>query len=128
MGDEGKALDSGKRRGPDPRGIYPIRQNVRWVERKGIIVLIYPKDFSALERRLHSLLGGPTEIRRPLDDVGTMLWRLSDGDHDLLSIYLAEQKSFGERVEPVDKVVGGLLETMLKLGLMRLEYRDPNGK
>ena len=119
-----KALDSGRVRGPDPRCIYPIRQDVRWVEGEGKVVLIYPKDFSAIERRLHSMLGGPTDIRRPLDEVGTMLWRLSDGDHDLLSIYLTEQKAFGERVEPVDKVVGGLLENMLKLGLMRLEYRD----
>jgi len=114
----------GRPRGPDPRKIYPVRTPVRTEERDGNLVLIYPKDFSLIERKLHSFIGGPKEIRRPLDEVGSLLWRMADGKHDLLTIYLAEQKAFNERVEPVDKVVGGLLETMLKLGLMTLEFRD----
>jgi hypothetical protein len=126
MGSE-KVLDTGRAKGPDPRRIYPVRAQVRTEEKDGKVVLVYPKDFSRFERKLHAFIGGPTDIRRPLDDVGSMLWRMSDGQTDLLSIYIAEQEAFRERVEPVDRVVGGLLETMLKLGLMSLEYRDEGG-
>ncbi len=65
-------------------------------------------------------------IKRPLDDIGTLLWKMSDGGTNLLEIYLRQQEEFHERVEPVDKVVGGLLETLLTLGLMELDYR-PEG-
>jgi hypothetical protein len=115
-----KVLSTPVRKGPDPAGIYPIRSDVRWFERKDCVVLEYPKNLNALERQLKKVLGGPDNIRRPLDKVGTMLWLMADGEHSLLDIYLAEQEAFKERVEPVDRVVGGLLETMLALGLMRL--------
>lgn len=124
MGDDNKLLDSTRRKGPDPRYIYPVRADVEWEYRGGVIVLKYPKDFNSFERFLRRFLGGPGEIRRPLDEVGTLLWEMSDGEHSLLEIYLKQQDRFHERVEPVDKVVGGLLEMLLKLHLMALEYRE----
>ena len=128
MSEEEKVLDSTRRKGPDPRFIYPIRADVDWRYRDGIIVLKYPKDFNSFERFLNRFIRGPEEIKRPLDEVGTLLWKMSDGKHSLLEIYLREQDRFHERVEPVDKVVGGLLETLLKLHLMRLEYREDEKK
>lgn len=128
MSEEEKILDSTRRKGPDPRSIYPIRADVDWKYRDGIIVLKYPKDFNSFERFLNRFIKGPEEIRRPLDDVGTLLWEMSDGEHSLLEIYLRQQNRFHERVEPVDKVVGSLLETFLKLHLMRLEYREDGKK
>ncbi|MCU0799685.1 MAG: hypothetical protein MUC62_08445 [Candidatus Thermoplasmatota archaeon] len=115
-----KVLTTPAKKGPDPAGIYPIRSDVRWSMRGDCVVLEYPKNLNRFERFLKRFLGGPDDIKRPLDKVGTMLWSLSDGEHSLLEIYLAEQEAFKERVEPVDRVVGGLLESMLALGLMRL--------
>ena len=66
-------------------------------------------------------------IKRPLDDIGTLLWEMADGEKSLLEIYFRQQEEFHERVEPVDKVVGGLLEALLTLGLMELDYR-PEGE
>ncbi|MGA1819473.1 MAG: hypothetical protein ACMUHU_00540 [Thermoplasmatota archaeon] len=123
-----KLMDSPSYRGPDPGYIFPVRSEIEWFYRDGKVVLEYPKNFNRFERRLHKLLKGPENIRRPLDEVGTLLWELSDGEHCLAEIYLEQQQSFHERVEPVDKVVGGLLETMLKLGLLRLEYRKDGEK
>lgn len=122
-----KMMDSPTYKGPDPRTIFPVRSEVEWFYRDGRIVLEYPKNFNKLETRLHKVLKGPDTIKRPLDEVGTLLWEMSDGEHDLVEIYIAQQEKFHERVEPVDKVVGGLLEIMLKLGLLHLDYR-PEGK
>ena len=100
---------------------------MEWAYRDEIIVLEYPKNLNRFERGLKRILGGPDKIKRPLDGVGTLLWEMSDGETSLLEIFIHEQERFKERVEPVDKVVGGLLETMIKLGLMRLEFH-PGGK
>ena len=113
----------GDQSGPAASYLFPIRQKVKHHYRKGRIILEYPKNFNRFERFLHRFLGGPTVIKRPLDRVGTLLWEMSDGNHSLEEIYLEEQRRFHERVEPVEKVVGGLLEVMLKLGLMVLDYR-----
>lgn len=123
-----KVLTTPLRKGPDPATIFPVRSEVHWFRRGDIVVLQYPKDLNSFERMLKRFLGGPEDIKRPLDEVGTMLWLMSDGDHSLLDIYLAEQERFKERVEPVDKVVGRLLETMLALGLMRLRSAKGPGK
>jgi hypothetical protein len=119
-------MDSPTYKGPDPRTIFPIRSEVDWFYRDGKVVLEYPKNFNKLEARLHKVIKGPKTIKRPLDEVGTLLWEMSDGDHDLVEIYTAQQERFHERVEPVDKVIGGLLEIMLKLGLLRIDFR-PEG-
>ena len=124
---EKKVMDSPEYQGPDPRAIFPIRSEVEWFYRGDIIVLEYPKNLSKLERRLNKIIKGPDNIKRPLDEVGTLLWEMSDGKHSLLEIYYKEQEIFHERIEPLDKVVGAFLETLLKLGLIRLDYR-PDGK
>lgn len=113
--------------GPDPSWIYPVRSPVDWDYRGKIIVLEYPKNLSKLEKKLNKVLKGPEKIKRPLDEVGTLLWEMSDGEHSLLEIFTAQEKEFHERVEPVDRIVGGLLENMLKLGLLQLEFH-PGGK
>jgi hypothetical protein len=122
-----KVLTSPKNKGPNPGWLYPVRSPVDWSYRGDIIVLEYPKNLNRFERLLNKVFKGPENIKRPLDGVGTLLWEMSDGDHSLLEIYISEQHKFHEKVEPVDKVVGGLLENMLKLGLMRLEFH-PGGK
>jgi len=123
-----KIMDSPTYQGPDPRFIFPVRSEVEWFYRNEKIVLVYPKNFNRFEKKLHKVLKGPENIMRPLDEVGTLLWEMSDGEHCLAEIYLTEQERFHERVEPVDKVVGGLLETMLKLGLLGLDYRKDGEK
>ncbi len=114
-------------KGPNPAWIYPVRSPVTWRYRGDRIILEYPKNLNRFEKAIKKVLGGPDNIIRPLDEVGTLLWEMSDGDHSLLELFMEEQKRFRERVEPVDKVVGGLLETMIKLGLIRIEFH-PGGK
>ena len=114
--------------GPAPSHLYPLRQNVKYHYKDGSIVLVYPKNFNRFERFLHRFLGGPVVIKRSLDDVGTLLWEMSDGKHSLEEIYLEQHRRFHEKVEPMEKVVGGLLEIMLKLGLMVLDYHPDEKK
>ena len=107
----------------------PIRnEEIEWEEEKGKVVLIYPKNFSRFEKFLHRHVGGPKNIRRPLDDKGTFIWKMCDGKHNLHEICTETYKEFKEDIEPVLKRVWGFLETLLKLGLITIEPPDKEEK
>ncbi|MAF93157.1 hypothetical protein CMO85_00660, partial [Candidatus Woesearchaeota archaeon] len=71
---------------------YPCRTPVWWARTgevrkdpgwRGVtgrmIVLRIPKQFGRLEGKIASLLRAPREVRRPLDEMNSMLWELCDG-------------------------------------------------
>lgn len=107
----------------------PIRNEaVEWVEEEDRVVLIYPKNFTRFERFLHKRIGGPDIIRRPLDDKGTYIWKMCDGDHNVHEICKATYSEFKEDIEPVLKRVWGFLEILLKLNLITIEKPDKGKK
>ncbi len=103
----------------------PIRnEEVEWVEEGGLVVLIYPKNFSRLEGFLHRHIGGPDNIRRPLDDKGTFIWKRCDGDHNVHDICSEIHNEFQEDIEPVVKRVWGFLEILHELNLITFELPE----
>ena len=107
--------------------IYPTRNPVHWRMRGGIAVITYKKEFRPLERFLYRKLGGSEIINRPLDEMGTRIWILCDGRRDLAEICGIMDEEFRERIEPVSKRVWGLIEILIRIGLMRVEG-EPRGK
>ncbi len=101
---------------------------LEWVEEEEKVVLIYPKNFTRFERFLHKRLGGPDSIKRPLDDKGTYIWMMCDGDHTVHEICKATYSEFKEDIEPVLKRVWGFLEILLKLNLITMEKPDQGKK
>lgn len=101
-------------------GAYPIRAPVKWRMEQGKAVIIYSKNLSKLEKKVHSVVGGPENIRRPLDEVGTDIWLMCDGKHTIFDICKKLDGKHHERVEPVVKRVTSFLEILLKLNLVRL--------
>jgi len=91
----------------------------------GKVVLIYPKNFTRFEKFLHRHIGGPENIRRPLDEKGTFIWKMCDGTHNVHEICLASYDEFHEDIEPVLRRVWGFLETLLKLNLISMEVAKP---
>jgi hypothetical protein len=103
----------------------PVKnEEVNCEEEDGKIVLIYPKNFTRFERFLHRHLGGPQSIRRPLDEKGTFIWRMCDGEHNVHEICLATYKEFKEDIEPVLRRVMGFLEVLLKLNLITFDVPE----
>ena len=102
-------------------GIYPVRNPVRWRMRDGKVVITYKKEFRSIEKFLHDKLGGPDHIRRPLDELGTRIWLLSDGRRSLKEICVIMDDEFKERIEPAFKRVWRLIEILINTGMMRLE-------
>ncbi len=94
-------------------------------ESEGEVVLIYPKNFTRFEKFLHRHIGGPDDIRRPLDEKGTFIWNMCDGEHNVHEICQASYDEFHEDIEPVLRRVWGFLETLLRLNLISMEVGKP---
>jgi hypothetical protein len=109
-------------------GVYPVHNPVKWVHEKGRIVLTYKKDFTKFEKKLHNKLGGPEDIRRPLDDKGSKIWELCDGQHTISDICDEMDDIYHEDIEPVLDRVWKFLEILLKLNLIRLEMEPVKPK
>jgi hypothetical protein len=106
---------------------YPIRCPVKWRMENGRAVIIFKKSLSKIEKKLQKVIWGPENVRRPLDEIGTQIWILCDGEHTILDICTELDKKHHEKVEPVLKRVVGFLEILLKLDLVRLEGKKENG-
>ena len=66
-------------------------------------------------------IGGPGELRRPLDRFTTFLWLKCDGAHTVAGLVAALEAEFGEEAAPAAERVQKWLQRMLELGLLRLE-------
>lgn len=103
----------------------PVRnEEVNWEEEDGKIVLIYPKNFTRFERFLHRHLGGPDNIKRPLDKKGTFIWNMCDGEHNVDEICRATYKEFKEDIEPVLRRVWGFLQILHNLNLITFDVPE----
>lgn len=100
--------------------VYPVRNRVKWITENDRITLIYPKDFSKFETWLHKRLGGPDMIRRPLDDKGSKIWLMCDGNHTIEEICTELDEQYHEEIEPVLDRVWKFLEVLLKSNLIRI--------
>ncbi len=109
---------------------YPVRNDlVDWeMDDNGIITIIYTKNFGKFERWLHKKIGGPSRIRRPLDEPGSRMWSMCDGRHTIMEICAVIDKEFKEEMDPVFRKVRMFLEQLLILNLIVLESKEERDK
>ena len=65
------------------------------------VVLRIPKQFGRIEGWFAKLLRAPREIRRPLDQMNSLLWELSDGSRTFGEICRVMDEVFREEIAPV---------------------------
>jgi hypothetical protein len=118
-------------------GAYPIRLPVWWARRgaagphpelEGVtgrfIVIRHIKRFKRFEGLLARLLRAPKELRRPLDDLNSLLWELCDGTRSFEEICELMDSTFHERIAPVSERTTAALTRLNQLGLIVLS-KDP---
>jgi len=94
-------------------------------EETGLVTLIHPKRFGRVERRVHRWLGGPRNLRRPLDVYGSRIWDLCDGERSLAQIIEVMESEFHEAIHPAASRIQMMLELMVRLGFVKLLPPDP---
>ena len=74
-------------------------KEVKWFYENETTVITYPKKFGRIEKWLQNRIGGPEEVRRPLDKYSSYIWKICDGlntvDHIISTIrndYKLERK------------------------------------
>lgn len=66
-----------------------------------IVVLRIPKQFGRIEGWFAKILRAPKEIRRPLDQMNSLLWELCDGSRTFGEICKVMDEVFHENIAPV---------------------------
>ena len=102
----------------------PVRnpdESIKWKLENGIIIITYPKNFGKIEKWLHDRIGGPEEVRRPLDRYTSYIWKLCDGENSIFDIINEFDNQFGEEVAPAIDRVQLFLEKLLELRLITLK-------
>ena len=56
------------------------------VYENGIIIIIYPKKFGSIEKWVKDRIGGPDQVRRPLDKFTTFIWENCNGENNIAEI------------------------------------------
>ena len=121
-------------------GAYPVRLPVWWGRRgaagphpelKGVtgrfIVIRHPKKFKRFEGVL-KLLRAPKELRRPLDDMNSLLWELCDGTRNFEEICSYLDSTFHERISPVKDRTAAAITRLNQLGLIGLSQELIDGE
>jgi hypothetical protein len=93
---------------PDPEhgarvlGFRPLRTLDTWKETQpdGLVVVTHAKNFGRLEGALARALKGSPVVNRRLDEFGSQIWLLCDGEHSVADIARALEDRFHERFEP----------------------------
>jgi hypothetical protein len=121
-------------------GAYPVRAPVWWgrrgeeflsTELQGVsgrfVVLIHNKSFRRLEKILAKLLKAPRELRRPLDDMNSLLWELCNGHRTFEEIVVLMDEMFDEKVAPAPERTEAALRQLGERGFIlfsRTEFED----
>ena len=122
-------------------GFYPCRLPVWWARvgevgphcvTEGVtgkkVVLRIEKRFTRFERLLAKFLRAPREVRRPLDDMNSMLWELCDGSRSFQTVCEFMDDVFKENVAPaVDRTSSGI-EALKRRNLMTILQEPFNQK
>ena len=96
-------------------------EEVKWFYEDEIVVITYPKKFGKMEKWLQNRIGGPEEVRRPLDKFSSYIWEICDGKTTVAEVVRKFDEKFGEEVAPASDRVQIFLETLLGLNLIELK-------
>ena len=94
---------------------------IRYIYENKKVVIIYPKKFGKIEKWVRDRIGGPKEMRRPLDKFTTFIWEKCDGNHNIVEIISEFDNRFGEEVAPADQRVLKFIKQLLELNLITLD-------
>ena len=121
----------------EPSGAYPVRLPVWWARRGSVgphpnlpgitgrfIVMRHAKKFGRFERILAKIFRAPPELRRPLDDMNSLVWELCNGQRTFDEICEVLDSTFHERIAPVEERTTASMNRMVQLGYIGL-LREP---
>jgi len=107
--------------------LRPLRAIDTWKvsEKTGHVVVTHPKAFGRLEGKLAGALRAPRDINRQLDEFGSLIWQMCDGEHTVSEIARALEERFHERFEPAVPRTLRFVEVLAQRRLVRIVRGKP---
>lgn len=97
-------------------------------DQRGLVTITHAKDLKSWERWLMKRLGGSSILKRKLDEPGSDIWVLCDGEHSVAAICAFLDRKYKERIEPVLTRVVRFLEIILARNLIYLKPKSDQEK
>jgi hypothetical protein len=138
--EDGSAVDGSLTMDDGPRdsslaGVFPVRAPVWWArcgeagphpELPGVtgrfVVLRHTKSFRKFEGFLAKIMRAPRELRRPLDDLNSLLWELCDGHRPFEEICSLMDGAYGEKVAPAAERTEAALRQLGERGFLMFAH------
>ena len=123
------------------RGLVELNMNIKGVTGRLIVIRIWKefpeskgigKIFQLLEKLMFKITKGTKVLRRPLDDMNSLLWELSDGSRKFSEICKIMDEVFAEHISPVEERTAIALKQFESLGFIvmlknKFDKSWPNG-
>ena len=95
-------------------------KEIESIYENGKMTNIYPKKFGKIEKWVKDRIGGPDQVRTPLDNFTMFIWENCNGENNLAEIISKFDRKFGEEVAPADVRVQKFIKQLLELNLITL--------
>ena len=123
----GEDLPPDAKRGARLLSLRPKRTLETWKRKDpgGLVVVTHPKPFGRAEAQLSKLLRGSPVVNRHLDEFGSQIWVLCDGEHTVAQIARALEEQFHERFEPSLPRTLKFIKLLAERGLVTVRGPSP---
>jgi hypothetical protein len=97
-------------------GPHPLERGVSGK----LVTLRIEKKFNRLEAFIRKVLRGPRELKRPLDDLNSVIWELADGTRSVDEIVGLMDITFHEKVAPAKHRTEAALMQMQQIRIIAM--------
>lgn len=123
------------------RGLIELNRDELGVTGRLVVIRMWKENnqskglgriFNFFERVMFRITSGPRELRRPLDDMNSLLWELCDGSRNFSQICKIMDDVFAEHISPVEERTAIALRQFESLGFLiilkdKFDQSWPNG-
>lgn len=99
--------------------VYLKNQDLPWSEDENGIVTVERENKKIADRVLQFLIKKPAVSHIALDEIGSFVWRATDGETDILTIGEYVKKRFGEKAEPLYERLAFYFKSLEDCGFVR---------
>jgi len=99
--------------------VYPIWA-CEYQEQNGLITVTYKNQRPTFIEKIFFKKLAEKELKIDLDEIGSFVWKLCDGNNSVSEIINKSKQNFGEKVEPTQDRVELFIKQLKKNGLIQL--------
>ena len=102
----------------------PVRkEDLRWGTDENGVVTLFVHNTGIMKKITQKLLKKPEYTQVHLDENGSFIWPLIDGERDIVELGVLVKEHFGEAAEPLYPRLAKFFQILESYGFVRLEKK-----